>query len=100
MSFHIRPIVSALLRNRTGAVLVSLQIAITLAVLVNSVYVVKQRWDIIHQPLGLDSDNMFMVMSGGFTRDFNHEAMMREDLSFLRSLDGVVAATVSTHFPL
>jgi putative ABC transport system permease protein len=100
MSYHIRPILSALLRNRTGAVLVSLQIAIALAVLANSIYVVKQRWDIMHQPIGLDLDNMFTISTAGFTADFNHEAMIREDLSYLRSLDGVQAATATTHVPL
>ena len=33
----IRPILSALLRNSAGAILVSLQIAITLAIVVNAV---------------------------------------------------------------
>ena len=33
MSLNVRPILSALLRNRTGAVLVALQVAIALAVL-------------------------------------------------------------------
>ena len=35
---EIRPILSALLRNRAGAILVSLQIAITLAIVVNAVF--------------------------------------------------------------
>ena len=33
---EIRPILSALLRNRAGAILVALQIAITLAIVVNA----------------------------------------------------------------
>ena len=47
MNLNIRPILSALLRNRTGAVLVALQIAIALAVLVNALYIVisaSRRW--------------------------------------------------------
>ena len=35
---EIRPILSALMRNRAGAVLVALQIAITLAIVVNAIY--------------------------------------------------------------
>ena len=45
MSLNIRPILSSLLRNRTGAVLVALQIALALAILVNATYIVKQRVD-------------------------------------------------------
>jgi putative ABC transport system permease protein len=100
MSFHVRPILSALLRNRTGAVLVSLQIAIALAVMANGVYIVKQRWDILRAPTGLDVENIFVVMTEGYARNFNHEAMLREDLAYLRSLDGIEAVTVSHHFPL
>ena len=100
MSYHIRPILSALLRNRTGAVLVSLQIAIALAVLANGIYIVKQRWDYMRQPIGIDADNIFVVMTEGFTRDYNHELTLREDLAYLRSVDGVVAATTSHHFPM
>src|SRR5690349_13378216 len=100
MSFHIRPILSALLRNRTGAALVSLQIAIALAVVANGVYIVKQHWDVLRTPSGLDVDNIFVVMTEGYVRNFNHEAMLREDLAWLRSLDGIKAVTVSHHFPL
>ena len=39
----IRPILSALLRNKTGAVLLVLQIAITMAVIVNAAFIVSQR---------------------------------------------------------
>jgi len=45
MSLNIRPILSSLLCNRTGAVLVALQIALALAILVNATYIVKQRVD-------------------------------------------------------
>ena len=54
MSIPVRPILSALLRNRTGALLVAMQIAIALAVLVNAVYIVKQRVDKMNRPTGMD----------------------------------------------
>ena len=47
---EIRPILSALLRNRAGAILVSLQIALTLAIVVNAVYVTQQRVEKIGRP--------------------------------------------------
>ena len=54
MSLNVRPIVSALLRNRTGAVLVAMQVAIALAVLVNASYIVVQRVEKIRRPTGID----------------------------------------------
>ena len=95
-----RPIFSALRRNHTGALLVSVQIAIALAVLVNAVYVVKQRIDLIGRPTGLDVENVFAVASAGFTDRYDFESAVREDLAFLRGLDGVVDATASSSIPL
>ena len=99
-AWNIRPIASALWRNRTGAMLVAFQIAIGLAVLVNAVYVVKQRVDKINRPHGLDTENIFVVTSTGFGADFDYEASWREDIAYLRGLPGVVAATLTSSIPL
>ena len=69
-AWNIRPIASALWRNRTGAILVAVQIAIGLAVLVNAVYVVKQRVEKIGRPTGMDTANMIWVASAGFAKDY------------------------------
>jgi putative ABC transport system permease protein len=100
MSVPFRPIVSALLRNRTGALLVAVQISIALAVLVNAVYIVKQRLDKMNRPTGLDDQNIFVVASTGFARDFNYEATLRDDLIYLRSIPGVIAASAVNAVPL
>lgn len=95
-----RPVLSALLRNRTGAVLVALQVAIALAVLVNAIYIVKQRVELVGRPTGVDVENLTVVISAGFTKDYDHVATLREDLAWLRGLPDVVAATVSHAVPL
>jgi putative ABC transport system permease protein len=100
MSIPFRPILSALLRNRTGAVLVSLQIAIALAVLVNAVYIVQQRIELMSRPTAIDDANIFVVSSTGFTRDFDALASMREDLAYLHGVPGVIAATPVNAIPL
>ncbi len=88
ISWNLRPIASALWRNRTGATLVALQIAIGLAVLVNAVYIVKQRVDKIGRPTGMDIDNVFVVGSAGFAKDFDYRATLTEDLAYLREPSG------------
>lgn len=95
-----RPVLSALLRNRTGAVLVALQVAIALAVLVNAIYIVKQRVELVGRPTGIDVENITAVVSTGFAADYDHLATTREDLLWLRGLPDVVAATVSHAIPL
>ena len=47
-----RPILSAMLRNKTGAILVGLQIALTLAVVANAVFIIMQRVEKIGRPPG------------------------------------------------
>ena len=61
MNLNVRPILSALLRNRTGAVLVAMQIAIALAVLVNALYIVMQRIEKMRLPTGIDVDNVLVA---------------------------------------
>src|SRR6267378_537759 len=100
MSQNIRPVVSALLRNRTGALLVAFQIAIALAVLVNAVYIVHQRIEKMNRPTLIDDRNLFGISSAGFTNRFNYDASLHEDLAYLRSVPGVVSATPTNSIPL
>ena len=99
-AWNIRPIASALWRNRTGAILVAFQIAIGLAVLVNAVYVVKQRVEKIGRPSGMDTANMIWVASAGFAKDYDYDASWREDLATLRGMPGVKAASLMSNIPL
>lgn len=100
MSTNIRPLLSALRRNPTGAVLVALQVAITLAVLVNAAWIVTQRIEKIERPTGIDTRDTFEILMSGSSRRFNIEQAERADLAYLRGLPGVVAATTTLGTPL
>jgi len=100
MSLNIRPILSSLLRNRTGAVLVALQIALALAILVNATYIAKQRVDSINRPTGVDDANLFVIETAGFTSRYDYASSVRDDFAYLRGLPGVVAATPTNAVPL
>lgn len=100
MSIPVRPILSAMRCHPAGAMLVALQIALAVALLANVAFIVKQRADKIDRPTGMDVENTFVVWSQGFAQTFNYRATMQEDLAYLRSLDGVVAATPMSHVPL
>lgn len=100
MSLDIRPTLSALLRNRTGAVLVAAQVAIALAVLANATYIIVQRVERIHRPTGIDENNILVIESAGFTQRFDQTASVQEDLAYLRAVPGVLAATPTNSIPL
>jgi putative ABC transport system permease protein len=96
----IRPIISALMRNRAGAILVALQIAITLAIVVNAVYLTQQRVSMVGRPSGIDDQNIFFFNVQGFEKGFDFHAMVREDMALLRQMPGVVDATPIHQLPL
>src|SRR6516165_6668620 len=100
MSLAIRPILSALMRNRAGALLVAMQTAVTLAVLVNAVYIVHQRVERMGRPTGVDEQNLFQVSGTGFTQRFNSATALRDDLAYLRVLPGVLDAAPGATVPL
>jgi putative ABC transport system permease protein len=99
MNLHIRPILFVLLKNTTGTVLVTLQVAIALAVICNAVWVIHQRMERINRPTGLDDQNIFAISTASFTPRFNYEVSLREDLAYLRGLPGVIAAAPSDATP-
>jgi putative ABC transport system permease protein len=96
----IRPILSSLRRSPTGAILVALQIALALAITVNSLFIMVQRLELMNRDPGLDVANIFFVAWVPSSDRFQGEATMREDLTILRSLPGVAAATTVNALPL
>jgi putative ABC transport system permease protein len=96
---EIRALLSALGRNKTGPLLVSAQVAITLAVLVNVAYIVRQRVDEVSKPSGMDLDNMFWIATGASSPAFNYATAVKADLIYLNSLPGVVAASTINNLP-
>jgi putative ABC transport system permease protein len=98
---HIQPILAALRRNKAGAILIGLQIALTLAIVCNALFIIEQRLDYLSRPSGLDEQNLFTfdntwVGSG----DSNLEPLSTTDLETVRSTPGVVDAYRSNSFPL
>ncbi len=82
----------ALLRNKVGAILIALQIAVTMTIIVNSVYIIVERYQEMQRESGMDDANSFYITSGGFSENFNAPAVVEEDLTALRALPDVIDA--------
>jgi putative ABC transport system permease protein len=95
-----RPILNALMRNKTGLLLIALQVAITLAIVCNSVFIILQRIEKVNRPSGMDEKALFTVTSLGFAPDFDLRGSLRQDLETLRSIPGVIDATTINSVPL
>ena len=97
---EIRPILSAMLRNKTGAILIALQIALTLAIVCNAVFIIHDRITQMARDPGMDVDNIFVVTMVQYKPDYNADSAIKTDLDVLRGLPGVVDATYSQSVPL
>jgi putative ABC transport system permease protein len=100
MSLTIRPLLSALRRSPTGAVLVTLQTAITLAVLANAAGIVGRRLEQLERPVGIDTHDTFAIGISSLSARFDGARAEGRDLAYLRTLPGVAAATVNIGIPL
>ncbi|HVJ61733.1 MAG TPA: FtsX-like permease family protein [Tahibacter sp.] len=89
---EIRPIFSALMRSKVALVLIGLQIALTLAIVCNALFIINQRIDKMGRPSGMNEADTFMVSSLGFGANYDVKTAMDEDAALIRSLPGVAAA--------
>ena len=94
------PIWRAMMRNKGGYLLIALQIAVTMAVMVNAFAIMQERSIKMSRPTGIDDANTFSLVSVGFKPDMDAKTLVQEDLDLLRSLPGVVNAVETNSFPL
>lgn len=97
---EIGPIWRAMMRNKTGAILIALQIAVTMAIMVNAISIMQEKDRMMSRPSGLDEHNLFSIASVGFAKDFNERVTIEEDLAALRAMPGIVNAIQSNAVPL
>ena len=96
----IRPILSAMLRNKFGAILIAVQMAVTLAFLSNALTLVEQRLAWSSRPTGLDEANIFVVQSESVEHLSDPKARQSADLAALRSLNGVIDVYAPNDVPM
>ena len=87
------PIFRAMTRNKTGASLIALQIAVTLAVVVNSLFIINERVEKMQRPVGIDKENIFSMRTVALGEGINFENFVRNDMEVIRALPGVLEAT-------
>lgn len=99
---QIKPILSALRRHKAGTFLIAMQIALTLAIVCNALFIIHQRIAHLSEPTGIDEPNIFVIKSEwvGHPDSPRVDAMIREDLQVLRQVPGVQNVTPSNSYPL
>ncbi|WP_379653958.1 ABC transporter permease [Pseudoxanthomonas sp. UC19_8] len=95
----IRPILSTLLRHKTAAALIVLEIALSCAIVCNALFLIGNRLDHMQRPSGFDEAHLVFVKASGITKDEEARAVTRADLDGMRAIPGVDSATVINQIP-
>jgi putative ABC transport system permease protein len=100
---EIRPILSALLRNKTGPILVALQVALSLGILANALHIVDERRAAAARPSGLtDESSTFYFQVRNLNSDGPEQMLstVKRETEVLRAVPGVVAVAQVSQMPL
>lgn len=87
-------------RKKSGAVLITVQIAVTLAILSNALALVVDRLSWSARLTGIDEANIFYIYAISVDQPPNFAALVSSDLAALRSLNGIANAYATNAFPL
>ena len=100
---EIRPILSALLRNKTGAILVALQVALSLALLANALHIVGERRAAAARPSGVaDEQSVFSIDVRHLSSDSPEQqlATQKREIDLIRAVPGVATAANVNQIPM
>ncbi len=97
---ELRPIISAMRRNKFGALLIATQMAVTLAFLANALTLVEQRMAWSARPSGIQESDIFVIQTDMVDHPSDLAARQSRDIEALRSLSGVVDAYPANMYPL
>ncbi|MDZ7643477.1 MAG: ABC transporter permease [Woeseiaceae bacterium] len=97
---HIGPIWRALMRSKGSYILIALQIAVTMAIIVNAIAIIQERSRLMARPSGVDEGNIFHLANNFFDADADYAAAIAEDLRRLRATPGVRSAIATNSVPL
>jgi putative ABC transport system permease protein len=101
MAIAIRPILSALRHNKTGTILIAAQIALTLAIVSNAMYIIRDRLHMIGRPSGVSQEENVLRMDVAVMKDGpDLVVQQKQDEALLRAVPGVVNVIIANQTPL
>ena len=106
MSLH--PILVALRKHKAGVVLIALQIALTLAIVCNAVFIIYSRIEKVNRPTGINETNLLLVEQQWVSASNADSAagiqqldsLLRNDLDTLKRLPDVESVAPINSIPL
>src|SRR5690606_19739200 len=96
----IMPIIKSLWRNKTGPLLIILQLSLTIAVISNALFVVNERIEMIERPSGIAESDIFKIWVRPILPEGDIQAIAEKDMEIIRATPGVINATPISSIPL
>ncbi|HKT27559.1 ABC transporter permease [Dyella sp.] len=99
---QIGPVLAALRHHKAGALLIAAQIALTLAIVCNALFIVHERLAHLSQSTGIDESSLLVIGNewAGKPDADQIASLMAADLDTLRRVPGVANVYATNSFPL
>lgn len=101
---HVGPLLRAMTRNKMRVLLLVVEIAVTVAVVLNCSMLILDQLETLQRETGIAEDELIGVVvqpwGAAFEEFAYRQRIAREDLAALRALPGVKNATIISNFPL
>lgn len=94
------PIIKSLWRNKTGPLLIILQLSLTIAVVSTALFVVSERITKIDRPSGMTEKEIFKIWMRHNSPDADLEQITKRDMEIIRATPGVIDATPISSIPV
>lgn len=99
---QIKPILVALRRHKAGTTLIAMQIALTMAIVCNGLFIIQQRLQRMHRSSGVEESGLFVIENQWVDKSSTQRtsAQIQADLITLRQLSSVQDASQVNSYPL
>ncbi|GAA5218726.1 ABC transporter permease [Corallincola platygyrae] len=98
--FHIKPIISTLLRSKSGPLLLLAQIILSVAIVANASFIINERLALMSRDSGVAEDEVFDINIYNFGAGIDYGLQNSLDMQIIRDIPGVKAATSTSMTPL
>ncbi|MGS0682353.1 ABC transporter permease [Shewanella sp. 125m-7] len=97
---QIKPILSMLMRNKSGPLLLLIQIVLSVAIVANASFIISERIGLMSRESGIAESEVFDFSIYNFDSSIEPLKQNPRDIEIIRQLDGVKSATSTSMTPL
>ena len=97
---HIKPILSSLLRSKSGPILLLIQIILSVAIVANASFIIQERLALMQRDSGIKESEVLTFSLFNFDPLIDKTAQNKIDQQILRGLPNVIDATSTNMLPL